>query len=589
MPDANASRTPENGSGPVLTNPRPSTTKRPEGTRPAANRMSATEIHEVQARRGTGTDRLDPYATTGTSPPASGFDDGGPAIWTWDDEHDGAAPSPVRGNGLTKVNRTDLDASIRYAENKEREYERGQEALRQAPHEPDDGSLSWPTISGAAFYGLAGEIVRTLEPFTEADPVALLMDVLVSFGNAAGSGPYVRIGGDKHPGRLNIGLVGDSAKARKGTSRSLIRRLMEAADPEWSATRQLSGLSSGEGLVEQVMDPVTKWKKTTITDPDTKERAETLSPTLEHPGVADKRLFVTAGELAGHVMAVMRRPENPLSAVMRDAWDHGNLAIPTRRDPIKATGAHISVLGHATFEELGERMTEVDIANGWANRFLWVAVRRSKVLPDGGAGLTDTIIEDLGKKLRRALDLARPEPDIEGLDPADAYAAVIDAMHGAQFELRRTPEAEHLWDAEYRRMADDAPSGAFGQLIARDSTQVLRLSVVYALLDGALEIDVPHLRAALAVWAYCRATAEMVAKSASRGRMTGDPDMDAVYAALVNAGDPLNSRQLNEATGLNGARLAAARAKLIAKRMAENVPPKLGTYKGRPPILTVAR
>jgi len=46
----------------------------------------------------------------------------------------------------------------------------------------------WPApLNSAAFYGLAGDIVRTIEPHTEADPAALLVQALVTFGNAAGS------------------------------------------------------------------------------------------------------------------------------------------------------------------------------------------------------------------------------------------------------------------------------------------------------------------------------------------------------------------------------------------------------------------
>lgn len=49
----------------------------------------------------------------------------------------------------------------------------------------------WPAPPGAAAYhGLLGEIVRRLEPETEADPVAILAQMLVCFGAAVGRGAY---------------------------------------------------------------------------------------------------------------------------------------------------------------------------------------------------------------------------------------------------------------------------------------------------------------------------------------------------------------------------------------------------------------
>src|SRR5262249_11903434 len=42
----------------------------------------------------------------------------------------------------------------------------------------------WPKLDGEAMHGLAGEIVRAIEPETESDPVAVLGQMLVAFGNA---------------------------------------------------------------------------------------------------------------------------------------------------------------------------------------------------------------------------------------------------------------------------------------------------------------------------------------------------------------------------------------------------------------------
>ena len=77
---------------------------------------------------------------------------------------------------------------------------------------------AWPILSADAYVGLSGEVVRTLEPHTESDPVALLLQFLASFGSAVGRGPHYLVEGDQHFTILNAVLVGDTAKSRKGTS-----------------------------------------------------------------------------------------------------------------------------------------------------------------------------------------------------------------------------------------------------------------------------------------------------------------------------------------------------------------------------------
>src|SRR2546422_5601626 len=100
-----------------------------------------------------------------------------------------------------------------------------------------------------AFIGLAGEGVKFLEPHTEADRAGLLLSFLVAFGAAVGPEPHAIADGTAHPARLNVVLVGRSARARKGTSWAVIRRgVLDYADPSFSTSRVIGGLTSGEGL-----------------------------------------------------------------------------------------------------------------------------------------------------------------------------------------------------------------------------------------------------------------------------------------------------------------------------------------------------
>ena len=115
-----------------------------------------------------------------------------------------------------------------------------------------------PHLAETAYYGLAGEFVRLVEPHTEADPVALLSQFLVYFGNVLGPGPYYQVESDYHHLKLFVNLVGGTSKARKGTSHGHIRNAFIQIDPVWTKNRIVGGLSSGEGLIWEVRDPITK-------------------------------------------------------------------------------------------------------------------------------------------------------------------------------------------------------------------------------------------------------------------------------------------------------------------------------------------
>ena len=213
--------------------------------------------------------------------------------------------------------------------------------------------VAWPTMADAAYQGVAGEIVNTIKPHTEADPVAILIQLLTCAGNIIGNCPYYQIEGTRHHANLFSVLVGRSSKARKGTALERISSIIRVVEDRWYSERIKGGLSSGEGFIDPVRDEVKKW--------NAKER----SWEIVDPGVSDKRLLVIEPELAS-VFMHSERQGNSLSPLMRKAWDGGILATMTRSDPLRATGAHISVVGHVTMEELRAEARSPEIANGFA-------------------------------------------------------------------------------------------------------------------------------------------------------------------------------------------------------------------------------
>lgn len=124
--------------------------------------------------------------------------------------------------------------------------------------EHEDITFEWPPwpepLAPEAFHGLAGEIVRTIEPHSEADPAAILIQLLVAFGNAVDRGPHFKAEADRHNTNMFTILVGNTSKGRKGTAWGHVRSLFEQLDSEWAGRRIHGGLTSGEGLIWSVRD-----------------------------------------------------------------------------------------------------------------------------------------------------------------------------------------------------------------------------------------------------------------------------------------------------------------------------------------------
>src|SRR5919106_4203606 len=106
----------------------------------------------------------------------------------------------------------------------------------------------------AAFHGLARKVVEKLLPHSEADPAALLVHLLVAFGNAVGRGPHAKVEADRHAGNLYAAFVGLTGAGRKGTAAGRIQELYAAADADWAKHCVKGGMSSGEGVIRAIRD-----------------------------------------------------------------------------------------------------------------------------------------------------------------------------------------------------------------------------------------------------------------------------------------------------------------------------------------------
>jgi hypothetical protein len=369
----------------------------------------------------------------------------------------------------------------------------------------------FPELDEAAYYGLTGEIVKAIEPETEAHPIGLLISFFVVVGVAIGNQFHWKIGGTQHPLRFFGVLMGLTSKGRKGTSYGAIYPILKAGLGETFVKLNVTtGLSSGEGLINAVRDEVT------ILEPNKKTK-EVEKRTVDG-GIVDKRLVVQEPEF-GRVLKAMGRDGNTLSAVLRQAWDVGEhqvLRVMTKNSTT-ATGAHVGIIGHITKDELLRYLEDTETANGFANRFLWAMVKRTKYLPFGGKPDSDTL-QTLGKRLAEVIEWAKQEN----------YTT-----------LSWSEEAAGMWAEIYPQLSDGG-TGLSGAVLSRAEAQVLRLAGIYAVLDNTRIVAPQHLEAALAVWEYCEASVLNVF-----GQKTGDDVADTILEALQKQGQLTRSEISN--------------------------------------------
>lgn len=358
--------------------------------------------------------------------------------------------------------------------------------------------VGFPELNPAALQGTAGEIVRAIAPTTEAHPAALLAVLLASFGSWLGPGPHLLRGNAEHPGRIWPLITGRSSDGAKGTAQAVIDRLFRevTAGSEWPL-RLVRGLSSGEGLIELVADEK---------DEDTGD----LIPRT------DRRLLIIEEEYA-QVLAQFQRSGNTLSTTLRQAWDGKTLQSVTRSNPMIATEPAITLIGHVTPRELRDRMTSSEVFGGGVNRMLVIATRRARLLPEGG-NLPTELVQDiagtLGERVRR-----------------------LSALHEVPF----TPDARESWAPIYEDLSRPRPDGPVAALLARSRPMVLRIALVYALLDGSPAVDAVHLRAARALWQYAEESIHWL-----YGQLDDQEEVQALIEWLAAAGE--NGRSKSEVT-----------------------------------------
>lgn len=388
-----------------------------------------------------------------------------------------------------------------------------EQAAVAAPAVPTPAA-AWPEPPlPAAYHGVLGDIVHAVEDTTEADPVAILGSLLSFTGACMGHWRTIYQGSTQAT-NLFIALVGDSSTGRKGTAASIARDVMDAAYPDWKKLI-VAGLGSGEGLIGHL-------KKVEAT---------------EHRAVVLESEF-------GRLLTVMGREGSVLSPVVRDAWDGVPMGRFLAREQSLVTWHHVCISAHVTSIELRHKLTDTDAANGFGNRFLWLAVRRTKLVPFPQS--PRKLIAPYVDSLFRSIDAAQTAGEMEWSDIA-----------------------RDRWETLYGESTTRARPGMLGALVARSEAQIARLALLYALLDRSSDVGAQHLAAAEAVWDYAERSVVHIF-----GESTGDRHADALLQLLEDG--PVEWGSARKELGLRYAADLEASVKLL-------------TSIGRADVVTVAK
>ena len=144
-------------------------------------------------------------------------------------------------------------------------------------------------LGEAAYYGLAGEFTLVVAGAGDRGrPGGLALSVSRRNGfDHRARAALPKVGAAKHFTNLFMVIVGNSAKARKGTSWGEVHAACELVDLKWWKRRITSGLSTGEGLIHAVRDEI----RESVPIKEKGGKVAEYQEQVTDPGEADKRLL----------------------------------------------------------------------------------------------------------------------------------------------------------------------------------------------------------------------------------------------------------------------------------------------------------
>jgi hypothetical protein len=338
---------------------------------------------------------------------------------------------------------------------------------------PGDGDLPAPRLGVAAYHGPVGDLLRLVEPQTEAHQAAVGAILLTKIGAIIGRRATVHVGEHHHHANLFTLIVGETSTGAKGSADSVVDRFLEDVDLSFYERHVVSGFGSGEALISTFRD---------------------LRPTEIDKGELprEKRRVIDEPEFS-RVLRVAHKEGSILGQVVRQGFDYKPIQHrTTTHGTYIATGHHLSVVGSITPNELEACVSDLDVNNGLLNRFIFVHSQLSQLLPFGGY-IDPGERQGIAKQVAAAMDwLATPaDDDLDGHGHGPVHYFISDDG---------SPLAR-LWQPWYERVrpgrADDETA-----LAKRHHVIAARIANIYAVLDQANELEPKHLEAGMAWTQY---------------------------------------------------------------------------------------
>ena len=249
------------------------------------------------------------------------------------------------------------------------------------PDKPETGQRQRPRpsrgLAGAGrpppYHGLAGEVVaRILSRTPRATRPPCCCNTSSSFGNAVGRGPHYQIEQDRHFANLFTVLVGQTSKSRKGTSAGRIRAIFNDRRSRLGARAH-----ARRHVVRRGRDQ--RGARSGLCHAQGRRGADRRRRQRQAAAAGRARILPGAGRAQARGQHLEPRHPRRLGLLSKYC------ATITKHSPTRATRPFISIIGHITADELRQALDHTSMANGYANRFLFACVKRSKLLPHGGA------------------------------------------------------------------------------------------------------------------------------------------------------------------------------------------------------------
>jgi hypothetical protein len=325
----------------------------------------------------------------------------------------------------------------------------------------EDEAKPWlGDLADDAYYGIAGEFVKAIMPYTEADPAGILLDLITTISVYISKKAYIQNGAEKIYVNIFNLVTGDTG-ARKGTGWKIVKELFNRLDENFVNDHIKSGFSSGEGIIARISDK--------LYNPDTKEYEDNL----------DQRLLIREDEFSS-ILKVAGREGNILSQIIMQGFDSSPLEINVKdkKRSLRSSHPHIGLIADITPQELKNLTKNLYFYNGFLNRFLFTCVRRYKVDPCIPP-VPDSIYNNTVLKLKDVIN----------------WLAELKIV---RFEI--ADSIKDLWSNIYHTIPEEIKDPILAGLTSRAEPYILKLCVIYALLDKTEKIRYEHLKAALAIW-----------------------------------------------------------------------------------------